>query len=92
MYVFGVPLYISWNDFVLQMQQQSSSSNGGNIGEQNWNNKMSPSGAGGSAGSSTATSDLEHMKLGLYTGNFTRNEVQLSLTLVHYWANFIKTG
>ncbi|OXA46193.1 Neuroligin-4, X-linked [Folsomia candida] len=31
-------------------------------------------------------------KLGVFSGNFTRNEVQLSHTVLHYWVNFIKTG
>lgn len=32
------------------------------------------------------------LRLGFYSGNFTRNEVQLSQTVIHYWANFIRTG
>ncbi|CAG7819252.1 unnamed protein product, partial [Allacma fusca] len=31
-------------------------------------------------------------KLGFFSGNFTRNEVQLSQTVMLLWANFIRTG
>lgn len=90
MYVFGVPLYISGTDLVIQQQQPSTSM--GSASEQNWNNKQNSGTAGGNIGNSVGASEPEQIKLGLYTGNFTRNEVQLSLTLVHYWANFVRTG
>lgn len=38
------------------------------------------------------TEEGEYPKLGFFTGNYTRNEVQLSQIVMGYWANFIMTG
>ncbi len=43
-------------------------------------------------GSGEFISLWENGRLGFFTGNFTRNEVQLAQNVMQYWANFIKTG
>ncbi|OXA46197.1 Neuroligin-4, Y-linked [Folsomia candida] len=65
LYIFGVPLYFSGNEF-------------------------GQHGKGGSGGG--AESEDEFPKLGFFTGNYSRNEVQLSQTVIGYWANFIRSG
>jgi hypothetical protein len=77
MYVFGVPLYLA------------------SVGESEWDHLAEgavanrPSGSGPNFNTEGSSSSLH---LGFFTGNFTKNEVQLSQTLVHLWANFVKTG
>jgi hypothetical protein len=47
---------------------------------------------GSKSGGATITIPELAEGIGVFTGNFTRNEVQLSTLLLGYWANFIKTG
>ena len=81
MYVFGVPLYF----------HVVPSPGGGGAG----NNNMGLSG-GSSSGSGDQHGDIGEdsvfPKLGFFNGNFTRNEVQLSHTVMLLWSNFIRTG
>jgi len=89
--VFGVPLYLA---------------NGGGESDLDHLEGVRQSGVGSSSSSSVSGSNNNGLgetssssssfsfigQLGFFTGNFTRNEVQLSQTLVHLWANFVKTG
>ena len=53
------------------------------------------SAAGGSSSGGENFSEQDETtsnKLGFFNGNFTRNEVQLSQMVIHFWTNFIRGG
>ena len=76
MYVLGVPLY--FHAVPSPGSGLSSSSMSSNIGDH--------------SGLHGGQEDVGLTKLGFFTGNFTRNEVQLSQTVILLWSNFIRTG
>ena len=88
MYVFGVPLYFYENGFfhalpMEEIRKQISS-------EEILHDDLLEDDIGKDHPQSSTSKNP--FRLGFFSGNFTRNEVQLSRAVMSLWANFIRTG